>query len=98
MDAFRINVFISLTSWPSSVLSSKYLADDDKYDASATYLPHSSKDIHGTVFLHNFNRTDKSIRVYFYRSDRLYVTRKLHERVGIYLCRIIRVPLIFIFI
>lgn len=50
MDAFRINVFISFTLWPSSVLSSKYLVDDDKYDASATYLLHSSgsKDIHDT--------------------------------------------------
>jgi len=49
MDAFRINVFISLTSWPSSVLRSKYLANGDKYDASATYLLHSSdQDIYAT--------------------------------------------------
>lgn len=54
MDAFRINVFISLTSWPSSVLSSKYLADGDKYGASATYLLHSSTDIHGTRRIQSF--------------------------------------------
>lgn len=46
MDAFRINVFVSLTSWPSSVLSSGYLASD-KYGTQVRLIccNSSSKDI-----------------------------------------------------